>query len=234
MLLEFELHCHSGTVLHEDPMRVEMDLLSRPSSPVTRDENTMISPLAAERPMSAPPSPDSRPAQDCISLEVVRFEVQGEDSVCGDSALRNVTVARRTRAALPLHIFSECSTPVAEAVVNFANNVCKEAPEPVLQASPPRRRSKQQEQVFTIRRSVRLAKKSRHRATKPAVQAQNVFMKKLGLTSDKCPPDATSYQRFTDTFSSTLTTSHCDALDALLPSGLGSVFTEQEAPVLVS
>ena len=65
------------------------------------------------------------------------------------------------------------------------------------------------------------------------MQAQNVFMKKLGLTSDTCPPDATSYQRFTDTFSSTLTTSHCEALDALLPSGLGSVSTEQETPIVV-
>ena len=72
---------------------------------------------------------------------------------------------------------------------------------------------------------------SRHEA---GGASSNVLMKKLGLTSDTCPPDATSYQRFTDTFSSTLTTSHCDALDALLPSGLGSVFTEPEAPVLVS
>ena len=217
-----------------DPMRVELESLSGPSSPAAHEHNAVFPPLHAERPMVAPLSPDSRPAQDGISLETVRFEVQGVDNMSCDSALRNVTVARGTRAALPLHFFSECSTPVADAVVDFANNVCREAPEPALQASPPRRRSKQQEQVFTIRRSVTLAKKCRHRAMKPAVQAQNVLMKKLGLTSDTCPPDATSYQRFTDTFSSTLTISHCEALDALLPKGMGSLAVEAVAPMMGS
>jgi hypothetical protein len=60
------------------------------------------------------------------------------------------------------------------------------------------------------------------------------MMKKLGVTSDTRPPDATSYQQFTDTFSSTLTVSHCEALDALLPKGMGSVTAEVVAPVMVS
>ena len=76
--------------------------------------------------------------------------------------------------------------------------------------------------------------KSRHRATKPAVQAQNVMMKKLGITSEAQPPDATSFQQFTDTFSSTLTISHCEALDALLPKGMGSLAVEAVAPMVVS
>jgi len=71
----------------------------------------------------------------------------------------------------------------------------------------------------SIRRSERLARKSRHRATKPALQAQNVMMKKFGITSATRPPDATVYQQFVDTFSSTLTNSQCEALDALLPAG---------------
>ena len=76
--------------------------------------------------------------------------------------------------------------------------------------------------------------KSRHRATKPAVQAQNVMMKKLGVTSESQPPDATSFQRFTDMFSSTLTVSNCEALDALLPKGIGSLAVEAVAPMVVS
>jgi len=133
-----------------------------------------------------------------------------------------------------LCISSQNAVRLAIEVAHFANNVCREAPEPVLQASPPRRRSRPQEQVFNVRRSARLAKKSRHRATKPVVQAQNVMTKKLGLTSETCPPDAVSYQRFMDTFSSTLTVAHCEALDALLPSGLGSLCSEQVAPLVVS
>ena len=78
-------------------------------------------------------------------------------------------------------------------------------------------------QDFTIRRSERLAKKSRHRATNPTVQAQNVMMRKLGLTSDTHPPDASSFQQFELVFSSSLTISHCEALDALLPAGMGTL-----------
>ena len=76
--------------------------------------------------------------------------------------------------------------------------------------------------------------KSRHRASNPTVQAQNVMMRKLGLTSDIHPPDASSFQQFTDTFTSTLTVSQCEALDALLPAGMGSLATQEVAPVLVS
>ena len=71
-----------------------------------------------------------------------------------------------------------------------------------------------------IRRSERLAKKPHLRATKPALQAQNVLMRRLGLTMPSAPPDATSFQRFVDTFSSTLTPSQAEALDVLLPAGL--------------
>jgi hypothetical protein len=101
----------------------------------------------------------------------------------------------------------------------------------MLVASPPRRRSRQQPQDFTIRRSERLAKKSRHRATKPAVQAQNVKMRKLGLTSDTHPPDASSFQQFEEVFSSSLTVSHCEALDALLPAGMDTLATGVVTPV---
>ncbi|XP_039803664.1 preprotein translocase subunit SCY2, chloroplastic-like [Panicum virgatum] len=82
----------------------------------------------------------------------------------------------------------------------FPSIMAREVPPPVLQTLPPRRKSHPQPQEFTIWRSERLAKKSRHRATKPVVQAQNVLMKKLGITSDTRPPDASSFQQFTATF----------------------------------
>lgn len=118
-------------------------------------------------------------------------------------------------------------------VANFTNAVCRDAPAPALQASPPRRRSRQQEQVFSIWSSEGLAQKSRHQATKPAVQAQNVMMKKLGVTSETHPSDATSFQQYTDTFSSALTAPHCEALYALLPAGMGYVRSEVAASVQV-
>ena len=143
------------------------------------------------------------------------------------SSRRNATVARGTREAL----FPDASSPVKEIVANFAHDVCMEAPPPVLVASLPRGRLRQQTQDFTIRRSERLAKKSRHRATKLAVQTQNVKVRKLGLTSDTHPPDASSFQQFEEVFSSSLTVLHCEALDALLPVGMGTLATGVVTPV---
>jgi hypothetical protein len=60
------------------------------------------------------------------------------------------------------------------------------------------------------------------------------MMKKLGITSDDRPPDASSFQQFVATFSSTVTPSHCEALDVLLPSGMGSLASEVATPLLVS
>ena len=71
----------------------------------------------------------------------------------------------------------------------------------------------------SVRRSKRLAEKSHRRTTKPELQAQNVMLKKLGLTSVECPPDASAFQRYTATFASPLSHSQCEALDTLLPAG---------------
>ena len=168
-------------------------------------------------------------------FEAVHFDVQDSQPLSHiPDDMRNVTVAHGTRETFPLHLFAGAEIPTNEAVVDFAHAVCRDASPPLLVASPPRRRSRLQQQEFTIRRSERLARKSQHRATKPIVQAQNVMMKKLGITSDSQPPDASSFQQFTATFSSTLTTSHCEALDALLPTGMGSLAEEVATPMMVS
>ena len=222
-----------------DPMLFEVDLLSVPSTPTAdtdagddatppQDPQLLAQLSQAEEVISSTP----------VAMESARFNIQGPDPViCASPSLRNITVARGSRETLPLHVFSEASTQVKETVANFALAACREVPPSVLTASPPRRRSRQRmqpQQGFSIRRSKRLARKSRHHATKPVVQAQNVMMRKLGLTSDTHPPDASSFQHFTDTFTSTLTVSQCDALDALLPAGMGSLALEVASPVLVS
>jgi len=84
----------------------------------------------------------------------------------------------------------------------------------------------------SVRRSKRLAEKSHRRTTKPELQAQNVMLKKLGLTSVECPPDASAFQRYTATFASPLSRSQCEALDTLLPAGpphAGAVASESLA-----
>jgi len=225
-----------------DPMMLEIVPPPTPHNPLSQvapalfDAGTNLSAGLEGRSQAAVDnaSPVGRSAPDSAVLETVRFDVS-EGGVLGcDHSLRNITVARGSRETLPLNLFSDISSPSLVAVANFATAVCREAPAPVLQSSPPRRQSKQPDQAFSIRRSERLARKSRHRATKPAVQAQNVMMKKLGITSEAQPPDATSFQRFTDTFSSTLTVSNCEALDALLPKGMGSLAVEAVAPMVVS
>ena len=160
-------------------------------------------------------------SDDAVALETVRFDFSSGHSTSRDER-RNVTVLRGSRDPFPLHIFDGVSSPVKEVVADFAKSLCKDPSPSVLLSTPPRRRARvPPEMPFSIRRSERLARKSRHRATKPALQAQNMLMKRLGVTSMERPPDATSYQQFVDTFSSTLTTSQCEAMDVLLPTGLG-------------
>jgi len=72
---------------------------------------------------------------------------------------------------------------------------------------------------------------SRHEARGPSTKCHD---EEAGITSDTRPPDASSFQQFTATFSSTLTPAHCEALDALLPAGMGSLATEAAASLLVA
>jgi hypothetical protein len=120
---------------------------------------------------------------------------------------------------------------VKNVVANFAAAVCRDGPPPVLVASPLVRLHRPQQLLPpSVRRSERLVKKSRLRATKSALQAQNVMMKLMGLTSASHAPDASSYQQFVATFSSDLTTSQVEALDALLPSGMGAMAEDLVEP----
>ncbi|KAG2575198.1 hypothetical protein PVAP13_7KG419712 [Panicum virgatum] len=178
---------------HVDPMLIESEAIFIPSNPSFVDDMPPSPPLVSQ--MEALPAVPALEGQ-AISpaLESVCFALQGPAPVLHSSpSLRNITVTRGTRESLPFNLFPDASTPVKETVANFAHAMCGDAPPPVLVASPPRRRSRQQPQEFTIRRSERLAKKSHHHATKPTVQAQNVMKKKLGITSDTHPPDASSF-----------------------------------------
>ena len=58
----------------------------------------------------------------------------------------------------------------------------------------------------------------------PALQAQNVLMRRF--------VDATSFQHFVDTFSSTLSKSQCEALDVLLPNMAPSVAAVESETLL--
>ncbi|KAG2557094.1 hypothetical protein PVAP13_8NG182104 [Panicum virgatum] len=79
----------------------------------------------------------------------------------------------------------------------------------------------------------RQAQREAHKEVAPPCHEARLRMKKLGITSDSRPPDASSFQQFMATFSSTLTPAHYEALDALLPTGMGSLATEVVAPMMV-
>jgi len=146
--------------------------------------------------------------QDCsqVSLERVCFNdvASSVDILDSPDSRRNVTTHRGALSSLPLHFEADVCTPVKAAVANFALDISRAQSPPVVAAALPRRRA-------------RLARKSRHRASKPAIQAQNVLMKRLGMAPNNTPLDASSYQRFVDTFSATLSESQCEAMDELLP-----------------
>lgn len=84
---------------------------------------------------------------------------------------------------------------------------------------PPRRqaRTPTPKKSSALKGSERLAKKSRQRASNPVLQAQNVLMKKLGVSSSNGQPDAAAYSRFQEIFVGTLSLSQCKAMDTLLP-----------------
>lgn len=156
-----------------------------------------------------------------MEFESVRFD--NGSPACSlptpPSSLRNVTVTRGSRQPLPPDILVGVASPVKEVANHFASACCRVNQPPVLHTSPPRRTAKAPEGQISVRRSERLARKSRHRATKPELQAQNVMMRRLGLTSTTHPPDASAFRQYVDTFSSQLSTSQCEALDTLLPAG---------------
>jgi hypothetical protein len=124
------LQCLAGILLREDPMLMELDLHSAPTTPTTCDEDFWSSPVDLQ-PDAAPSSPDGCFPPDRVALETVCFDVPAAEPVCCDSSLRNITVARGIRETLPLHLFSDVGSPAMEAVVNFAIAICREAPEPV-------------------------------------------------------------------------------------------------------
>ena len=144
---------------------------------------------------------------------------------------RNVNTSRGPLPSLPFHIHADACTPVRQVVANFALDICSEASPLVVAAPPPRRRARSPPKTVAIRRSERLARKSRHRATKPAIQAQNVLMRRLGLASTNAAPDTSSYQQFVDTFSGTLSVSQCEALDVLLPNSAPMVVADESEPL---
>jgi hypothetical protein len=129
-----------------------------------------------------------------------------------------VTTSQGSFKALPLHFSPDSCTPVKCAVANFAQSVWRRSSPGVLRGSPLRRRLRVVADTSTpsIRRSHRLAKKSRQRASKPVIQAQNVLMKRLGVTSPPKQPDSSAFQRFLEVFTSTLTPSQCESLGACL------------------
>jgi len=88
--------------------------------------------------VASPFSPAAVNEQAQVALESVRFSLSPSepvrdtvhDHVLGDStpSRRNITMARGTRDALPLHLVSDIPSYVDDEVTIFAHDVCREAP----------------------------------------------------------------------------------------------------------
>lgn len=104
-----------------------------------------------------------------------------------------VNTVRGSLPSIPLHLPPETSTPVKTSVAHFATSVCRQSLSAVLEGSPIRRVSRPQiTPSLSLRRSERLAK--RPRMSNPILQAQNVLMKRLGISSQGGTLDAAAFQ----------------------------------------
>lgn len=119
---------------------------------------------------------------------------------------------------LTLHFDDNVATPIKQVASCFAHSVCRDAPSTVLM-NPPRRQAHRPPPGDSPapRRSERLAQKSRAKLSKPELQAQNVLMKRLGISTTEGPPDAAAYSRYVEIFTGHLTPSLCEAMDTLVP-----------------
>ena len=104
------------------------------------------------------------------------------------------------------------------AVNNFVDSLSK-APEVALASHPPVLRRARTPPSKLPRRSKRIARVAGGRASNATVQAQNVLLKKLGITSTSKPPVASSVSSYLEFFEKPLSESHKVALDELFPRG---------------
>lgn len=153
-------------------------------------------------------------------MEVVHFAVSSP-RLPPAASNPNVTTTRGTLPALPLHV----SDPLA--VQDFLAASTLPCDEPVMSTPPPRRRPRAQQSPATNgslpRRSKRIARKVR--VASPTTQAQNVLMRKWGITSESRAPDADALQEYFQTFSATLSTGHRKAIRSLFKGAIEAVPT---------
>ncbi|KAK8445452.1 hypothetical protein SEVIR_9G328051v4 [Setaria viridis] len=158
---------------------------------------------------------------DRANLEAIQFDDSPLPDLPASPHDTFVTVTRGSSQTSPFHFPPDTSTPVKNAIADFANSICRVRSPVMLEQQPPRRKARMPSQspASTIRRSERLAKKSRHRATNPTLHTQNILMKKLGISSASGPLDAAAFEQFLQVFTNTLLVSQCEALDELIPDG---------------
>ncbi|CAN6234632.1 unnamed protein product [Urochloa humidicola] len=136
-----------------------------------------------------------------------------------------VTTTRGSMSTLPFHLLADASTPVKRAVSGFVSLVAKQNPMTCLVKTSPTRKSIAPGLNLNsaMRRSERLAALSGSRAPKPEIQAQNVLMRKLGITSNKRPPDASAFKKFVSVFKSPLHTPQRQSMNAVFPLSAPSI-----------
>jgi hypothetical protein len=102
---------------------------------------------------------------------------------------------------------------------SFLSEVCTALLPPVISTPAPHRRARLRlpaTEDGLPRQSTRVAAQGHHRVSNPEVQAQNVLMRKLGITSEERPPDADTIKAYNDIFNSLLGSAQCKAIRALL------------------
>jgi hypothetical protein len=105
---------------------------------------------------------------------------------------------------------------VQAKVDKFLSLVVRPLPATVVQTPAPRRRGKIPAiEDWLPRRSRRVAAQSKHRVSNPEVQAQNVLMRKLGITSANRSPDADALKAYDEIYRSPLGSVQCRAIRAL-------------------
>lgn len=161
------------------------------------------------------PAPDESPAEAATASVGLPDHVVSASDGPGFSAPSSPPRGSLSEVVVPGSSPDVRGANETDGVAAFCNAITRSPPPPVLATKPPRRRSKVTAPDFQLRRSSRLAAKSKNRGPNPITVEQNIIMCRPGLVAQDSAPDTAAFQEHVRLFAEGLSDDHCLALREL-------------------